>query len=160
MADLATFRIVFPEFATSATDEVITYWMGQAPFVVDPPQPDYVGPVWFGYNMGDRLGKSLDLAVYLFAAHNIVLGLLNAAAAAKGVVVGAVIAPLSSKGAGGLSAGYDTNIARLEGAGIYNGTSYGQRLWKMLEIAAMGGLYRAPLPRRTVWGPGNARGLY
>lgn len=137
MPNVPTFRIVFPEFAETASDDQVAYWFTQATF----------NPA--------RLGTSFDLAVMLFAAHNIVLGMQTAAAASKGGTPGATVAPLTSKAAGGLSASYDVNVATTEGAGIYNATSYGQRLWKLIEQAAMGGLYAAPPPRRTVFGFGN-----
>lgn len=134
MANVATFRIVFPEFAETASDDQIAYWFTQATF-------DQC-----------RLGSNYDLAVMLFAAHSIVLGLQSAATAAKGGTPGATVAPLVSKAAGGLSASYDVNVATTEGAGIYNATSYGQRLWKLIQQAAMGGIIPAQRPRRSGFG--------
>ena len=161
MADVPTFRIVFPEFENTVSDDQIAFWFGQAPFAQPNPIAGYGFPLGaFGnvYAFQARLGVSLDLAVMLFAAHNITLGMADARAAERGKTPGAVVAPLTSKAAGGLSASYDTNIASNAGAGIYNATSYGQRLWKLLEQAAMGGTYAAAPPRRHVFGYGY-RGL-
>jgi len=141
MANFVLFQTVFPEFAQT-TEPAVDYWLGVAATTLDP---------W-------RLGQNADLACMLFAAHNLTLGALAAAAAAKGQPPGALSSPIASKGAAGLSVAYDTTLTAIEGAGVYNGTSYGQRLWKMLEAAAMGGVYRAPPPRRRVFGFGQTRG--
>ncbi len=156
MADIPTFRIAFPEFsAISATDAQLTYWFAQAPFAQNVVATPPGCPPGF---QGSALGQNLDLAVMLFAAHNITLGAINAAAAARpGAAVGvAASGPISGKGAGGLSVTYDTGAVAITGAGIYNATSYGQRLWKMLEIAAMGGTY-APRQRQRGFGFGLRR---
>ncbi len=143
MTDYALFTAAFPEFA-STSEPPVDYWLGQAVTTLSP---------W-------RLGQNYDLACMLFAAHNLTLGAIAAAAAAKGASPGSPPALITSKGAGGLSVGYDPGLTAIDGAGIYNGTVYGQRLWKLLEGAAMGGLYRAPPPRRHVFGYGNSRRLY
>jgi|HubBroStandDraft_1064217.scaffolds.fasta_scaffold66269_3 hypothetical protein len=135
MADYSSFVTVFPEFAGSSSGAV-AYWLGVASTTLAP---------W-------RLGANYDLAAMLFAAHNIALGMTAVAATANGANPGAPSAPMTSKSAGGLSASYDAGLTAVEGAGAYNATSYGQRLWKMLESAAMGGLYRAPPPRPHVFG--------
>jgi hypothetical protein len=159
VADVETFRMVFPEFEGKVSDEQILYWFGAAGF--DQPGGDpsalvaVCGPA--AYGAANRLGKNLDLAVMLFAAHNLALGEVNARAASRGKTFGAAPAPMTSKGAAGLSASYDTALTSTSGAGIYNATSYGQRLWKLLESAAMGGFYVAPPPRRNVFGYGRWR---
>lgn len=144
MVDAATFRTVFPELA-SAPYAQVAFWLAQAPFA----QIEPVGGLWpyAASYYQSRLGGSYDLAVMLFAAHNIALSMRDAAAAAKGQAPGTANSLVASKAAGGLAVSYDTSSIATDGAGIYNATSYGQRLWKMLEIAAMGGTY-APAPRR------------
>lgn len=137
MPDLATFKVVFPEFEGTATDEQIVFWFGQAEF-------DQA-----------RLANQYDLAVMLYTAHNLVLGAQQAALAAKGKAPGGIAAPLASKGAGGLSASYDTGAVIKAGAGIYNATVYGQRLQKLLDTVSLGGTYVAPPPRRHTFGFGN-----
>lgn len=136
MPDVATFRALFPEFVTSTDDATVTAWFGQATF-----------NTW-------RLGTNYDMAVYLFTAHSITLGLQAAAAAAKGIP-GAPSAPITSKAAGGLSVSYDPALTASEGAGIYNATVYGQRLWKLLEQSGLGGFYTAPPPRQHIFGLGR-----
>lgn len=140
-ADVETFRALFPELGAAA-DQTVQVWIEQAA-VLDGSR---IGPVNYG------------LAQLLFAAHNVALGLQ----AAKAATPGASFAPVTSKGADGLSVSFDTNLTAIPGAGIYNGTSYGQRLWKLLEAAAMGGMYRAPAPRSHVFGYGRGygRGIY
>jgi len=143
MADYALFIAAFPEFA-STSEPPVDYWLGQAVTTLSP---------W-------RLGQNYGLACMLFAAHNLTLGAIAAAAQARGASPGSPPAPITGKGAGGLSVSYDPGLTATDDAGIYNATSYGQRLWKLLQSAAMGGLYVAPPPRRHVFGYGNSRRLY
>ena len=143
MADPATFFVVFPEFATLATLPQLTYWLGEA--------TNQLSVV--------RLGLQFDRAAMLFAAHNITLGLRDAEDSTSGATPGESMGPASSKSAGGLSISYDLNIVAIAGAGEYNATSYGQRLWKLLESVAMGGVYRAPQEMSVLFGYRNRRGV-
>lgn len=125
MADVATFRVVFPEFSIQVTDAQVTYWLNVATSTLS----------------ATRIFPNTDLAIMLFAAHNLTLGLADAALALQGDAPGVVFAPLSSEGAGGLSAGFDNGLTATEGAGIYNGTGYGQRLMAILKAASLGGFF-------------------
>jgi hypothetical protein len=137
IADVETFRALFPELGAAA-DQTVLVWIEQSA-VLDATR---IGPV------------NYPLAQLLFAAHNVALGLQ----AAKAGTPGASFAPVTSKGADGLSVSFDVNLTAIDGAGVYNATSYGQRLWKLLEAAAMGGMYRAPPARRHVFGYGRGYG--
>lgn len=133
MADVATFEAVFPEFVNMAgtTQGGMTFWLAQAQ-----------NQLALGV-----LGANADLAVYLYMAHNLVLGAQEAKVAASGALPGDTLGPIASKSAGGLSVSYDTAMIAMEGAGPYNATSYGQRLWKLLQAASLGGVYRS-IPTR------------
>lgn len=142
-ATYATFVAAFPEFANATTypEAGVTFWLSQAYVQLN---------AW-------RFGTSLDLAAMLFAAHNIVLGAQAAATAATASgIVGQASGPLQSKSVGPVSASYDTQAVATEGAGIYNATSYGQRLWKMMQVYCVGPAY---VPGRRRFGPGCG-GIY
>ena len=72
----------------------------------------------------------------------------EAAVAAKGGIPGDSLGPVSSKSVGGVSISYDSGSISIAGAGAWNATSYGQRLYKLLQSAAMGGRYRSARSRR------------
>jgi hypothetical protein len=131
MIDYNAFVAMFPEFGnpTQYSETGISLWITE------------------GYAELDacRFGTHLDMAVMLFAAHNTVLGQQNAMAVAAGGVVGQASGPLSSKTVGPVSASYDVNAVTSEGAGIYNSTSYGQRLWKMMLTFGSGPMYVPPI---------------
>ena len=144
MADAPLFFTVFPEFGTLATVPQVTYWLGEA-----------LNQLAVG-----RLGLQADRAMMLFAAHNIVLGLRDVEDTQFDGQPGDSMGPVTSKGAAGLSVSYDANIVAIAGAGEYNATAYGQRLWKLLETVAMGGVYRAPAPLPVLFGYRGWRGIY
>jgi hypothetical protein len=127
------FRAVFSEFCDVNTysDIALQFWLTE------------------GYNElnATRFGTSLDLAVMLFAAHNVVLGARAGALAQFGGDIGAVAAPMASKTVGPVSTSYDLQAALTEGGGIYNTTSYGQRLMKMFQTFCGGPVYRSPRVR-------------
>jgi hypothetical protein len=118
MTILATdFIAAFPEFNTpSYPIAQINFWIPQA------------------YNQLNacRFGVTLDLAAMLFVAHNLVLSARDAAITANGGIPGQSSGPLNSKGVDKVHAGYDTTANQSPGAGMWNATSYGQRLYRMM----------------------------
>ena len=98
-----------------------------------------------------RLGLSLDLAAMLFVAHNVALSARAAKTSGSGGLVGDTASPISSKSIGGVSYSYDTSDASIAGAGEWNATSYGQRLYKMFKAFGTGPAY-IPGGRRRVFG--------
>ena len=133
MADVITFLSVFPEFKRLATETpaAAQFWITQAG-----------GQLALG-----RLGANADLAVYLYTAHNLVLNAQDVADTENGALPGDTLGPTASKSVDGLSISYDSGSISMAGAGAYNATSYGQRLWKMLQAASLGGFY-ASTPNR------------
>ena len=126
IAQIAGLRAAFPEFASADTypDLLAVYWLGMGNLQLS----------------AARFGSSLSLAIRLYAAHNLVL----AAQAAKQVAAGAAVGSggiLSSKSIDGVSASYDTSLTAFQNAGVYNATSYGQRLYGMLRAAGTGPRY-------------------
>lgn len=131
MADASLFLTVFPEWA-SASDTAISYWLSQAPLQLS----------------AGLFGANFDLASMLFVAHNLALGDMEAKVAAKGGTPGDALGPITSKSVGGISISYDAAGIAIQGAGAWNATSYGQRLYKMMQAAACGGVVRAVYPDR------------
>ena len=125
--DPSDFRAAFPEFWDSSvfTNAQISFWAGEAANELTP----------------RRMGNSLTVATYLFIAHNIVLGARAAAASAAGGIPGEATGPTSSKSVDKVSVSYDTASAAIEGAGAYNLTSYGQRLYRMIKAFSAGPIY-------------------
>jgi hypothetical protein len=124
------FTAVFPEFDGAAYQvSQIDFWIAQA------------------YNQLNecRFGVTLDLAAMLFVAHNLVLSARDATVTANGGIPGQASGPLLSKGVDKVSAGYDTGANQSPGAGMWNATSYGQRLYRMM--IANGGFIYVPSPR-------------
>lgn len=128
------FRTAFLEFASTDTypNATVQFWITQA----------YL-------NLNEcYLGASMDLAVMLFVAHNVVMSAKNAAMTSAGGVAGDVAGPISSKSVGGVSKSYDVGVVSLAGAGPYNATTYGQRLYKMMQAYSAGPTY-IPSPRMS-----------
>lgn len=126
----STFVGVFTEFAdaTAYPQSTVDFWMGQAAFQLN----------------ANRLRNSYDLAVMLFTAHNLVLGKRNSQAASAGGAPGQVTGPQTSKAVDKVSVSYDTGAVSYPGAGEWNATSYGQRLYRLLRAAGAGPLYVTP----------------
>lgn len=121
---LASFRAIFPEFGdgTKYPDPAVQFWLDQAGVTL----PQSIPP------------GQIDLATMLYIAHNLTLGILSASGGGSA----GSFAPVSSKSAGPLSKSMDTSSVTSAGAGIYNGTAYGQRLWALLRGLVTGGFYR------------------
>lgn len=120
----ASFRAVFTEFtdATKYPDPAVQFWLDQAGVTL--PQSIPLGQI--------------DLATMLYMAHNLTLGILSA----SGSGGAGSFAPVSSKSVGPVSKSMDTSAVTSSGAGIWNGTAYGQRLYAMLRGFVTGGFYR------------------
>lgn len=125
-----SFVAVFAEFAdTSAYPQAsVEFWLSQAPFQLN----------------ANRLRNSYDLAVMLFTAHNLALGRRDARSAAGGGIPGQATGPTSSKTVDKVSVSYDTGATTYDGAGEWNATTYGQRLYRLLRAVGAGPLYVLP----------------
>lgn len=129
MIDYGQFIAAFPEFSDEGAfpQSGIDFWIGQA----------YA-------SLNTRImGAQGDLAVMLYVAHNIAMGSRNAAfgASSNPGAVGQTQGPITSKSVGPVSVSYDVNSTLIPGAGPWNATTYGQRLYKLLQTYAAGGLY-------------------
>lgn len=120
----ATLRALFPEFGNTAKfpDATINAWI--------PIAQQLVGE--------DRWGDSYDYGVTLVVCHHIALGAINAAAAAAGGVPGQSVGVVNNRSVDKASVGYDVNLAKEEGAGFWNRTTYGQQYWHMVRIFGAG----------------------
>jgi hypothetical protein len=103
-----------------------------------------------------RFGSEIDLAAMLFTAHNLALGARDMAAAQSGAPPGEATGPTASKTVGPVSASFDTAATAIDGAGAWNATSYGQRLYTLMRKYSLGMIY-SPGPRRGAY-PGPIYG--
>jgi hypothetical protein len=103
-----------------------------------------------------RWADLLDLGIELYTAHNLVLDALAVKSARNGGIPGTAGGILSSKSVGSASVSYDTGAGTEDGAGSYNLTIYGRRLWRLIRLAGM-----APTQVTGADLPGTIRpGLY
>lgn len=143
MITSAQFLVAFPEF-TSAQQATVGFWIAQA----------------YTQLNAYRLGTQIDYAAMLFAAHNLSLSNTAQTNAQNGSPLGVATGPMNAKAVGDVSIGYDPSMTTIEGAGSWNATDYGQRLYQLLRGASLGGTY-VGRPRRPDFPvPGRAsRGL-
>ena len=118
------FVLNFPEFGDTARfpPGQVSFWLGQ------------------GYALLDnaRFGTTLDYGAQLFAAHNLVLSDRANQAAAKGAAIGEAANPLQTATVGSITTTFDTTSGSIEGAGPWNATSYGQRLYQLMRGLSAG----------------------
>jgi hypothetical protein len=120
------FRQRFPEFKDIVDDDIV-YWIDAGVTTIN----------------SRVLGDATDLAIMLFAAHNLVIQLRERRAVAGGGIPGDPYMVTTSKAVGPVSKGMSpiSSASADPRAGEYADTSYGQRLWRMLRAASFGGLY-------------------
>jgi hypothetical protein len=123
--DAATFRQQFKEFSdiTAYPDDEIDLHLAVGALSLD-------AGVW---------GDFHDRGLGLFIAHNLAIGAQDLATVAAGGVPGKVSGPQTSKSVDKVSASYDTGATTYEGAGYWNMTSYGVRLYQLARIVGAGG---------------------
>lgn len=139
-ATYAEFTAMFPEFAstTSYPEVQVQSWLDLS--------PDFLSTTRFRE-------PQKSLATMLWVAHNLVLGRNNQDSAAVGGVPGEAIGNTTSKSVDKVSISYGDRTT-IDRAGVWNLTSYGQRLYQLMR--AVGTFVYAPGPRRTFnrYGPG------
>lgn len=120
----ATFRANFTEFSDVALfpPAVVNFWITAADLMLSV----------------SRWGTVRDMGVQLYAAHNLSLERQAMNAAANGGVPGAASGAVSQKTVGPATIAYDAASAAAEGAGDFNATIYGQRLWRLIQIFGSG----------------------
>lgn len=123
----ADFIAFFPEFnnTTRYPQPVVEEWI----------------PVAYDNLNVARFKRQIRLAVMLFVAHNIVLQARDAQTNANGGIVGQASGPINSKSVDKVSAAYSADLTAIEGAGPWNYTTYGQRLYKMMQSFNSGPIY-------------------
>ncbi len=122
------FVAAFPEFsdATVYPQSQFDFWAAQAYLQLN----------------AARFGASLDLAVMLFVAHNLVLSAqAKKSATSGGGVVSTSSSLVASKAIDKVSVSYDTTTTMIAGAGLWNATVHGQRLYAMIRAFGAGLLY-------------------
>lgn len=137
MITVLQFRANFPAYAnvTRFPDDGVTFWLTLA----------------YALFPADRWGDILDFGVQLYTAHNLALEAMATKQGANGGIPGAASGMLNSKSIDKVSAGYDTASVAEEFAGNYNLTTYGMRLWRLIQQFGAG-------PIQVGVGPGCAPG--
>lgn len=121
--DIAQFRIDFPEFADDAvyTDGMVSFWDGIAQKSVDV----------------TRWGDLYTQGISLFVAHNIALQARSIAGSGSGGA-GFVAGAISQKSIGDVSVSYDNEITKLDNAGQWALTIYGQQYLQLARMIGAG----------------------
>lgn len=116
---VSSFRTAFAEFTDSTVypDATVQLWINEAANLLDQ----------------SSFGASIDLATMLYVAHNVTLSARDNKVVNVGGIPGGVTGPTSSKSVDKVSANYDTAAVTYKDQGVYNSTSYGQRLWQMMR---------------------------
>ena len=122
----AQLRTDFPEFndPTRYPDSLIQTWLTVAQSLVNP----------------NRWVELTNIGIELVTAHHLVLSVRDQTASAVGGVPGVMTGPTSAKAVDKVSTSYDTNAAALDGAGMWNLTSYGARYLSLARMFGAGGL--------------------
>lgn len=120
MIDAAKFRTDFPEFADTAKypDSMVNFWLNLAGVMLN----------------AARWADLLDFGTELFVAHQLVLASRNLKTA------GGSVAPVSSKSVDKVTVSYDTSAVKLDNAGHWAATNYGQQFWQLAMMAGAGGV--------------------
>ena len=121
----AQFRTDFPEFANTSTysDASVNFWINLAGLLI-------LSCVW---------GDLQPYATELFVAHNLALEQLAINGSASGGIPGLTPGIASGKTVDKLSITYDVSVGLVKDAGAWNFTTYGIRLYQLINLAGMGG---------------------
>lgn len=124
----ALFLATFPEFANTQLYPVSLV-------------EEWIVPAYEMMNQY-RFGNQYNLAVCLYIAHQTVLSAREYLTSTTGnQVVGETRGPVASKSIDKVSVAYNNAAASIDGAGAYNATSYGQRLYKLIQTYSSGPFY-------------------
>jgi hypothetical protein len=134
----ATFRQDYREFGSLALypNSTVQYWVNVAGMLISNTarwgngSPTPVAPA----------STIIDVAQELFVAHNLALEKQATDAAKRGGTPGIATGMVSSKSVGGASISYDTGSIAEEGAGIWNATTYGLRLYRLFMYFGAGAI--------------------
>lgn len=126
MITVATFREYFPEFSDAAKfpEGQINRQLGLASRLL---RED----VW---------GDLYDDGIAYLTAHNMALALGSTTSASRGGAAGTPGGIVASKSIDKVSASYDTALGTVDGAGLYNSTSYGRQYAQWLGLFGAGGI--------------------
>lgn len=118
------FLSLFPEFGDEAFFPVVlvTTWLQQSANFVN----------------ATRWCDAYELGVCLYTAHQLALSRRNMVEGQGSGLLGNV-GVVSSKSVGGVSKGYDTATGKIDEAGFFNLTTYGQQFYRLACIFGSGG---------------------
>lgn len=139
------FRGSFPEFTDTSAypDGFIEYWLTWGYVLVNPAR-------WL---------TTTELAVQLYAAHNLVEERRAVIEASKGGVPGNATGPASSKAVDRVSVSFDIAAVSEKDGGDWNQTIYGRRLYRMIQMFGMGPI-QAGIGYTPIWVWGGTPGAW
>lgn len=122
----ADFRQAFPAFASVVDypDESVAQYLLEATIRLN----------------ASRFGDLLNTVIGLYAAHHLAAEFADKRNAARGAAPGQQSGALTSKSVGGISASYAGESVIEQGAGFWNQTQFGRRLYRLLRLGGMGGV--------------------
>src|ERR1700756_2291582 len=131
-------RADFPAFASTAKypDGMVNVWANAAGLPFDP----------------GRWGDLITIGQELFIAHNLVLDGMATQEASRGGLVGFAKGAVSAEGGDKVSVSYDVAGAMDPKAGHWNSTYFGQRLWRLIQMAGVGPFQVGPDPCGGLYG--------
>ncbi len=131
-----SFRFDFPEFNSSVnyTNSAIIYWLNLGTLLIN--QELLGGSPATPSNPPATL---YDIALELFAAHNLVLEAVALATSKNNGIPGLTSGLIAAKSAGGVSQNYDTASGVDPADGQYNLTIYGTRFINLYKLAGAPG---------------------
>lgn len=117
------FRVAAPAFADASMfpDESVAFWLSAACLLLTP-----------------KWRSAIGLATILFVEHNLALEAAAQQTANAGGIPGMGTGVLSASAVKSVSASYDTGLAGEAGAGHWNLTIFGTRLYRMMMIYGAG----------------------
>ena len=135
MITVSSFRVDFPEFASTADypSSGVNYYLVLSGMLLNQRR---FGPP--GATVTNPPNNMYDMAQELFVAHHVALEARAQRTAAAGGVPGAVTGPIASQSAGPISVSYDNGAVIDANADHWNNTVYGLRFRKLINIFGAG----------------------
>ena len=121
--DAAAFKVIFPEFATTADATI-----------------DFFVTVGTGLLNVERWIDHLDYGLALFVAHHLAISARDQFTATSGGTPGTINGVVSAKSVDKVSVSFDGSLGTYEGAGFWNQTNYGVRFFQMARLVGAGGV--------------------
>ena len=124
LVTVADFRASFPEFSST-----VDFPAGQVEMYLNMAE---------GMLDARRFRSQINMAISFYAAHELVLAARNQRAAKSGQLPGSSSGVVNSKSVDKVAVAYNTAASTDSRATHYNLTTYGQQLWRLIQMFGMG----------------------